>query len=80
MENIIILVIVLAFIYFMDIKRLGAENKRFHEFAKSIKVNKIEEDMSIPLPEDENFGDEIVELDEVPPEQLIKELNDNHKS
>lgn len=75
MENIITLVIVLAFIYFVDLNRAKAEKERFNEFTKSVKQEpKKEEDLGM-LPQQDDVENEFVDLDEVDPEQLIKHLN-----
>ena len=80
MENIIILVVVLAFIGYIDYQRNRAESQRFKDFANNIKVEaKPEPEINLPLPEEE-VKDEIIELDEVSPDQLIKELkNEDHE-
>tara|TARA_R100001530_G_C4303201_1_gene151058 strand:+ start:192 stop:485 length:294 start_codon:yes stop_codon:yes gene_type:complete len=71
----------LAFIYFNDKKNQKAEVERFREAVRAIKSQDldsysdsipIEGKISVAPPEDE-----IVELDQVPPEELIQAIKQN---
>ena len=67
----------LYFLYIMKLKDGDLEQKRFREFVKAIKAEDLQEYTS-SIPEEikipEKIPDELVDLDEVAPEKIIKAL------
>lgn len=76
--EILLILIVLAFVGYSNWLRDKSEDNRLKTIIGVIKEKEIEQP-DINTQEAEK-KDEIMELDEVDPEQLIEQLHDNHKN
>ena len=87
MSSQIILVVIfiasLIFVFFNDKKNQKAETDRFKEFVKAVMSKDMEEysdavvkDEELPMQAKE---DEMIELEDVEPEQLIKAIKDDNQ-
>jgi len=73
----LVIICLIALVVFIMIYNGRLEKMRYREFVKSVKakdIDKYEEVTIDPTPLEEEIKDEIMELEEVAPEQLINKL------